>query len=78
MQYLEPTRICMTPCTQLQRAHAVVELSRDLKEAVAKTKKRRLKQAAGAPSQTLSCIFILGFRTMFLVDVCGTSCGVTH
>ena len=33
--------------TQLQRAHAVTELVRDLKQGVAKEKKRRLKQAAG-------------------------------
>lgn len=32
---------------QLQRAHAVTELARDLKQRVAKEKKRRLKQAAG-------------------------------
>lgn len=42
-------RVCLTTGTQLQRAHAVTELSRDLKEAVAKAKKRRLKQAAGSP-----------------------------
>jgi len=32
---------------QLQRAHALAEVSRDLKHAVAKEKKKRLKQAAG-------------------------------
>ena len=32
---------------QLQRAHAVTELVRDLKQGVAKEKKRRLKRAAG-------------------------------
>jgi hypothetical protein len=38
--------------TQLHRAHSVTELSRDLKQAVAKAKKKRLKQAAGSPQHS--------------------------
>ena len=43
---------------QLQRAHALAEVSRDLKTAVAKEKKRRLKQAAGLGFR----VWGLGFR----------------
>jgi hypothetical protein len=48
---------------QLQRAHAVTELLRCLKEAVVKAKKKRMKQAAGLLWQSLP-LFLLGSRAV--------------
>lgn len=61
---------------QLQRAHAVTELSRDLKQAVAKAKKRRLKQAAGSP-RSIYLFFRLDLAIVAL-DACSARGGVTR
>ncbi len=49
--------MCIDTDIQLQRAHAVTELARDLKQAVAKEKRRRLKAAAGLEAQRLRSEF---------------------